>query len=382
MSTINTNYVPQSFINQQTGELKVDRTLAEAVQTGVQAKLAELPDVGDKAFLAAIANLAPSDVDSSDKLTDKLNTFAQAAKKLSEGFESLPFTGDISKFLARAMIEFAGQQRQQAVDDRMLARGQAQAELLNQAAKQEKAGQEMMNGAIINAVVSSVGAGLSFAGSLGSLKGQVSSIKEMKAATNQASAASKTMDSLTARTDDVAKGTNGVKTVTFGATTIIPPKPDAKTGVLTGNVPLPTPSPTVANKSGVAADGDAATAKLNAADANAYRAAETTKGSADKAFAMAEKNSMAYQTGGQAADAIGGMFKTVGSTSDSGMQATAKKTEAEGSVDAAQAEYLKQVADGKKEIVDTLTETMKQVINFIKEIQDAEVEAMRAITRG
>ncbi|WAJ30505.1 hypothetical protein [Antarcticirhabdus aurantiaca] len=400
-NTINPNFVPTSFFGAN-NELKVDKPLAEAVQTEVKARLDQIPDaVGDKHFLEAIADLSPTDVALPGQRKELFDKFTAAAQKFAATETTpLPYTGDIAKFLARVMIEFAGDQRQQALNDRVLARQAAQAEMMNQAGQQEKAATEMMAGAITNAVLGAVGGALAFAGSAASFAGQAKGLVQMNSAAKQSAAAQKTMDGLldsagtssqTTKSTQAAKG-GSVDVDVSVKVTQVGPKPKDAGSIGGAKTPDGVGTPGNLPPKNAATDADDAIAKLNQKDAalakmtpeqaQQYRAAEAMKARGDQNFTLAEKQNQMVMTFGQAIETIGGIQKTIGGSADSAMQATAKKSEAEGSRDAADAEYAKQVADGKKEIQDAMNEMMKQIINFIKEMQDAEVEAMRAITRG
>lgn len=62
-------------------------------------------------------------------------------------------------------------------------------------------------------------------------------------------------------------------------------------------------------------------------------------------------------------------------------QAESKRLDAEGSLDAAQAEGARSKADISKEFQSALEETIKSIINFLKELKDAQAEQMRSLTR-
>jgi hypothetical protein len=172
------NLLPSSFFDPKTNALLVDEATAQQVQAGIQAKLDSLPPIGDEAFLQMVADLVPGDVDTPQKLQATLDNFEAAAAQLKDASsEVITFVGDISKLLARMMIEQTGQQRQNALNDRLAAREQAKGELMSQADQMDKAADKMIEGAntalvtaIISAVVQIAGATIAIAGSAFNLR--------------------------------------------------------------------------------------------------------------------------------------------------------------------------------------------------------------------
>lgn len=173
------NLLPSSFFDPKTNALLVDEATAQQVQAGIQAKLDALPPIGDAAFLQMVADLVPGDVDTPQKLQATLDSFEAAAAQLGDASsEVITFVGDISKMLARLMIEQTGQQRQNALNDRLAAREQAKGELMSQADQMDKAADKMIEGAstmmitaIVSAVIQLAGATVAIVGSAVNLKG-------------------------------------------------------------------------------------------------------------------------------------------------------------------------------------------------------------------
>lgn len=186
MTAINANLLPPSFFKPGTTELQVDPELALKVQAGIQAKLASLlPEVRDE-FQQMVNNLAPSDLDSDLKLGVTLGMFEAAASKLNNASgEVVAFVGNLSRFLARIMIEQASEQRQNALNDRLNAREQAKGELLNQAGQMDKAAAKMIEGATTALITGLVAAGLQVLASTISLVGSIKSFNAMGAAQQQ-----------------------------------------------------------------------------------------------------------------------------------------------------------------------------------------------------
>jgi hypothetical protein len=80
--------------------------------------------------------------------------------------------------------------------------------------------------------------------------------------------------------------------------------------------------------------------------------------------------------------ALGGLGQGIGGYMKATADADAKKTEADGQIHAANAQYEQGQADIKKEIQDAVNDLIKSIIQFLKEIKDAEIQMMQAITRG
>lgn len=112
---------------------------------------------------------------------------------------------------------------------------------------------------------------------------------------------------------------------------------------------------------------------LTAVDDAAKKAIETTL---QKAQAIAGILDSVAKIGDPIGKAVG-----TGQSADGMMQAEAKKMEAQGARDAAEAQEFQQIADNKKQMEDALNDMMKQIINFLKEMREAEVDAMRSLTK-
>lgn len=79
--------------------------------------------------------------------------------KLVEGGAGSAFLGDVSRFLAQALIQQAGEQRQAALEERLNARDLAKSQLLEQASKMQEGADKMREGATA-ALISGLVAGL------------------------------------------------------------------------------------------------------------------------------------------------------------------------------------------------------------------------------
>lgn len=280
------NLLPSSFFDPQTNALLVDEATAQQVQAGIQAKLDSLPPIGDAAFLQMVADLVPGDVDTPQKLQATLDNFETAAAQLGNaGSEVISFVGDISKILARLMIEQTASQRQNALNDRLAAREQAKSELMNQADQMDKAADKMIEGATTMMITAIVSAAIQIVGATVSIAGSAFNLRAMS----------------------------------------------------------------------------------KAADKNAFDIANGTM--------------QAFQAANTVGTAFGQGVNAGGTTTDSKAQAEAKKLEAQGSRDAAEAQEAQQTADTKKQMEEALNDMMKQIINFLKELREAEVDAMRSLTK-
>lgn len=174
-SGINSAYVPKSFLNSETGDLKVDQKLADQVQAGVMGAIKDMPEAEKAKFLDMVAGLAPEQVDTQIELDIVLSVFKGAAEAIgSSSSPAAAFVGDVAKFLARAMMEQASHERKNALEGRLAAREQAAAQSMEQSEKLNDAADKMMAGAMTNMIigivasaVSALASGVSAVGSLG-----------------------------------------------------------------------------------------------------------------------------------------------------------------------------------------------------------------------
>lgn len=262
---------------------------------------------------------------------DAKGASAQAIQaKLAEINAGGGLSGSLASMIGRLMIEMAQDQREQAMKDRAAAREAAQSELLSQAGQMQKAASEMMKGAITNAVLGGLAAGVSGLSSMASFAKQGKELTKMNSALGEMKSLDGAMDAATKAGDKLQAGDKiGMKQVEMHMKQL---------GTLHQN--------------------------------------------ASNAFSVADKASAKFQSLSGGIDQLAGAAKAAGASTDGAMQAEAKKLDAAGSKDAAQAEYQKQMADAQQEVMDNMKQMMQQIINFIKEMQDAEVEAMRSITRA
>jgi len=342
VDSINPNLLPKSFYDPQTQSLTVDQKQAQAVQSGIQARLDQLPPAEQQAFLQMTANLAPGDVNTPGKLDAVLDAFASAAELVGTPGPVTVFVGDIASFLARAMIEAAAEQKQNALDDRLAAREQARADLLDQAKSMQDAADKMAAGAMTSLITSVVGGALSIAGSFASAAGGLSQIKNMTSAVKAGNQVSEELGQTTTMMNKLSQ----------------------------------------LGKSGTLSEAEEAAApELLAKLTSQEKMLQSELQSSNNAFQLASGKSQVWSAGGQTAGATGDMTRGIGQSQDTTAQADAKRADAEGAKDAAQAQYDQQVADGKKQVEDSLDDMIKQIIDFLKQLKDAEAEAMRSLTR-
>jgi hypothetical protein len=332
VNTIDPSFVPKSFFNTQTGELKVDKKLAEEVQAGVLGAVANMPDAQKAAFLGMVADLAPGSVDTPEELGAQLGAFEAASKLVDDGSNApvMAFVGDIAKILARAMLEQSASERKNALEGRLAAREQAAAESLQQADKLKEAADKMMSGAltslivgIVSAAVSIVGSGISGFASLGAMS-KLSGLAKNANSAFKAESFTKAMEF--AKAGEFTKATQVMKTADIGFKEL----DDAQKIVMQ---------------------------KINLA-----------------AEAMTSL--------GRVATGLGDMGRAGAQGADAKAQAEAKTIEADASLDAAQSQYSQQTMEMRKEVQDSMKEFAEKIVEFIRQLQDAEVDAMRAITKG
>jgi hypothetical protein len=334
MSTINPNYVPASFIDSTTGNLTVTQSQAQAVSGGIQARLDQMPPAEDAAFLVLLqqANLSPADLDTPEELDAVLNRFQTAAETLVEalkptGTGSAAYIGSTSSFLARALIEFAAEQRKNALDERMNARETAQTQLKGQANEMREAADKIMGGAILNLVMTVVMSAVSIGMSIGAAVGNASATKEMVGGLKE-------MKSTAADAENFSKAAQIHK----------------------------------ANPSGAEFNvkADAAKAKLQ------------VQGNEFTTISQGAQKYTSINTVGQAMTQLG---SGVGNSGNSIMQAQSKEDDAQAAEAAAAAQYAEGQADINKDLQNTMSEFIKTIINFLKELKEAEVDQMRALTK-
>jgi hypothetical protein len=290
MTSIDPNYLPKTFYD-NSGNLLVSQDEALKVSQGIAERVKSMPEAQREVFLSMLrgAQLTPEGglpPGNMNEVLDRMEAASLALVRLAE------LKGGMIDLLARVMIEQAGEQRKNELENRLAAREMAKSELLEQAGKLTEAAQKMLDGAIAMLVVSIVVA----------VATVVMSGIQMGKAGKQL---------------EMAKGAKGL-------------------------------------------EGDDLRLALDTAGGVGAQA----------------------QVWGAMAQAIGALGGAVGNMAKTGYDAEAKRLEAAGSVDAAEAQYAQQQGDLRKEMQDTLNQMIQAIINFIKEMKEAEVNMMQSITRG
>ncbi|PTW56672.1 hypothetical protein C8N35_111135 [Breoghania corrubedonensis] len=393
---IDPQYLPSSFVN-SAGELTVSSTQAKEVAAGIQARATTLPAGEQAIFLSLVKSpdfSPPGDINASD-LSSALNRFEKAAHIIQE-FSASTSPGDSSRILARLMVELAGLQRKDALNNRLALRQQARSELESQADQLETAGKEAASAAMMQMCVSIGAAAFSFAASSISLGGALknaSKLKELKSAIpkadgldgapnmNGADKLGKAADIGDAAGASTASGTSKVGKAGKAA---------EATEVETFELKLTIQK----TKSTTGADG---APSANARDPNAAAANDPATPPPQQSPNMTDPaGNTEFQLGlrdigvreakiqgaSGLAGAIGGAGNGIAAGAASGHNLASKEAEADAARDAADAELTKSYADLSAEAQQSLNDMMKTLINFIKEMLDAEVGQMTAITRG
>lgn len=175
--------LPPSFYDQQ-GQLRVTESEAQAVASGILARMENMPPAQAATFLALVksGDLAPAGGTPSDYVAN-LSTNLDRLESISARIAEL--LGDNTgamEFLIRAFIETVAEQRKEALESRLEARETAKGELLKQAGDMKEAAKKMMDGAITAIVFTVVMSALSLVGSAISFGKGLSQAKDIKGA--------------------------------------------------------------------------------------------------------------------------------------------------------------------------------------------------------
>lgn len=328
--------LPASFYNN--GQLVVSESQAQAVAAGIQARIADMPPAQRDAFLALVHNstsLAPTGGEPPADISAALDRLELVSGVLANLVGTASST---LEFLARAMIEQAGEQRKSALENRLTSREVARGELLGQAQQMKDAAAQMMSGAIVALVMTVVMSAVSLAAAGVSVGMTAKNLGQMK--------------------DPAATMTNLDKVKTEKMNDIL--KTDFK-GVKFDKLPE--------------ADQVQVMSRVNASfDKVGFDTAQATM------QMLGQKVQQATNIGtiGQTVNQLG---QGVGNAASSITQAQAKELEAKGSIFAAQAQYEEGRADASKEVQQALDEMVKSIINFLKELQEAKANQMQALTK-
>jgi len=156
------------------GSLNVAEKDTNAVAKGIQAKSGSLPDVDVKALQSLMGNPALAPKASTAQATDPE---VEANLKRIEQILNSPLSSDTSRLLGRLMVELGALQRKEALNDRLLARLVARAELQAGAEELKDAADKTEKGAKLALIITAIASIATMAMSAYALKGVASSIK-------------------------------------------------------------------------------------------------------------------------------------------------------------------------------------------------------------
>ncbi|MEJ1160517.1 hypothetical protein [Prosthecomicrobium sp. N25] len=196
MISVNTQYLPASFVDPSTGNLKVPEQEAQAFADGIQARVEHMPPAEKEIFLALLqgSDIAPTASGNVPGDTEaSIDNLEGAAERLSR-----IMTSSTIDLLARVMVENAAQSRKDALQDRLSAHETAKSQLQSQANSMRDAADSLMTGAIVSLVVSVVTAAISIAAAGISIRGGAKAFEDAGAA-NAPGVSKTTSDSLLAQ---------------------------------------------------------------------------------------------------------------------------------------------------------------------------------------
>ncbi len=197
--SINPQYLPSSYLDGN-GELKegISKEKAAEVSSGIQARVSDMSQTERVAYLALIKSpdFAP---DASTSLADAEATFSNL-EKIAEQL-SLTTNSSAAKLLGRVLVELAAQQRQEALDSRLVARTAARAELEAGANKLRDASQDLRDGAKKALITGAITSGVAIAAAgAGGIAGGATMSKASQGMSGTAGATAKAADAV----DDAA----------------------------------------------------------------------------------------------------------------------------------------------------------------------------------
>lgn len=235
---------------------------------------------------------------------------------------------DILKYIGSILIKNADAMRQSALNDRMVAREAARGSLLGQSAKLQEAANDQRRLAYITLAATVMVSGISIAASAFALRNSLQVLKVGQQETKDLALNDTTLKGLKSLQTDAADDENGRLVA-------------------------------------------AAIAERQAAAANISRTAAFT---VQQLNTSTQKATLINEAG------------NAGTNATRSFEATAhgaiKVIEAEGVLDAANAQYEQQQADVKKELYDKVIDLIQQSINMYRDMLNSQAEAMRAITRA
>ncbi|MGR3483859.1 MAG: hypothetical protein ACU0BF_00800 [Paracoccaceae bacterium] len=259
-------------------------------------------------------------------LTDLIETLESGISALQTTLEEVLSRVSNSSDLGKLLIEMASMGREQALDQRLAARDAAKADQLSQADATREAGQKAMQGALASMVVSAVSAGVTIGATAKSTAQSVEGLKMNKTAAIEKGGAE--IDMIEAKQWQA--------------------KPDAIESELGG---------------------------LMAENAIDRSTAATQLG---KEGDMLMQKGQAMMTNAQA---MGQALNGVGGLASGSMQAQAANIEAEGQVDAANAQEEMSNVELAKKVMDDMSEMVRAALDFLRKMEQTEAEMMQNFTR-
>jgi hypothetical protein len=258
-----------------------------------------------------------------DELAQALST--SGAQMGSSGFDY----DSVMSELGSLIFQYLNHQRTQAIQQRAAGYESAKSSLLQQAGEMKKAADEMDSGAVKNMAIGITTASIAMIGSGVSLGAQIgSTAKTIKAAGNVKSAEA----ALEEVSGQASKFTDK------------------------GMVP---------------------STKV----AGMLKQAQADFGAANAGMRKIDDNLKKFATAADITGRVGDIGRQLGSGLDTKDQAEAKRMEAEGSIDAAEATGHQQKAEMSKEIQQAVDDMAKKLLEYLNEMKQNQIEMMRSITR-
>ena len=367
---INTAYLPSSFV--QNGTI-VDQQKAAEVAGGVQAKLQNMPPAEQALFLAAIQSspdLTPDTVSKMDsgQISDAIDRLAAAADggggaagSVSDAMAWL-FSGgkDEIATLGRLIIEQAASEEKNALEDRLAARDIAKNDLMAQAGKLNEEADKMISGAVTALVVTCVTAAVSLftAGmEANQTKNMGKDLKKLDTATEKLEEVNKELTALNKIEKELGKISKPAREVGESEKDFQKRTSDFEKAFKKYEQQIET--------------------KTNKFEKEINTLTKEIAGR-DNKFQYHQQRGQDWSNASQANNQLGQGFSSFISTMT---QAEGKKLEAEGDVDAANAQYQQSEADKAKDVQQAFQDTITKLISFLKDMMDSKANQLQAFTK-
>lgn len=319
-----TNVTTPPVLDPTTQNTPIGQTPPPAGGGNAGTQASHLPPAGGGAVQRSMISYSQDELDAMSQI--------RSANEASLGAAGFDYD-QISSLLGKLMIEYAGNQRTNAMNQRSLGYQQAKAESLSQANELKEAADKMSKGADL-----SMGIGIAFAG--------VSMIMSSASLVKQFTGAAKSMKPGGAM-DQVNKSQQELNSLK-----------------LEGNFEK--------MKYG----------KVSEGTKESIKTARTELKTNTEKLSEIDKGVQRFQTMAEIGQTLSNSAGQLGRGLDTKEQANAKRDEAEGSIHAAEATQAQQKADLAKEVQSAMDDMIKSILNMIKELKDSKVEMMRAITRS